>query len=645
MIIPNRVKPNFLYLILLFILPVLSASAQILNDSSQTIYGTKTTKTYLEEDFLRGNYTLRRVDTALTNMHQSRNWYHDTTFHQDLGNVGTAGKPILWRFPQKIGVRLGKNAFDRYAYQSDKITYFDTKSPYTHLFYIQGGQGEQVFEAKHSRSLSKKANIGFAFERMSGEKQFGIQPGLGKETQTQHTGFVLFTHLQDSTGKYHLFSNYIHVDHDLAETGGLRIGSEATRDSLFGIFGGGDAPVWLSQAANEEKRNSFHLTQFYTLAKEYIKVFHTLDFRHQYNKYFDNQVNRYGATKPPLLYPAIQVDSTRTDDRSWYRELENTVGITGNHPLFVYKLYARRRDASINLNTRSQIDPIDSTRVTEGYRQSFGQNFIGGETQFRLKDIFNISVNAEYQLFKDYLATASARVKYFTFSQTRSSYSPTLVQQLMASNHFNWDNNFDNIVADRTAASVQGTLWRNTLTAEVARVNLQNYVIYNTSAVPQQLSKQLSFYTAFVHHHLALKNFHADHVFSYNKLDNAQEIRMPKWLVNSRFYYQGSLFKNALFGQVGVETYVTDSYYADAYMPVTQQFYLQDNFRVPGSNFTSKPYPIVDLFLTVDIKSFNGFVKMSHVNQGYPQEGYFSSPYYPGMGRSFVFGIKWMFFD
>jgi hypothetical protein len=633
------------YLFIFFLFPVFTASAQILNDSTVNIYGTKTTKVYHEEDFLRGNYNLRNVDTALTNMHQTRNWYHDTTFYQDLGNVGTAAKQILWRYPQKIGVRLGKNIFDRYAYNPQSIDYFDTKSPYTHLFYIQGGQGEQIFEAKHSRSIKKTANIGFAFERMSAQKQFGLQPGVGNQSLTQHTGFVLFTHLQNKTGKYHLFSNYTYVDHDLAETGGMKIGSEATRDSVFAFFTGGDQPAWLYQAANEEKRNHAHLTHFYTLAKEYIKVFHTVDFRHQYNKYFDDQVRPNGAVKPPLLYPAIKLDSTKTDDRSWFRELENTAGITGNHPLFFYKLYARRRDASVSINTRSVVDPIDSTRTLQGYGRKYGQNFLGGETQFRLKDIFNITVNAEYQLFKDYLATASAKVKYFTFSQSRSSYSPTIVQQLMASNHFSWNNNFENIVADRTAASLQGTLWHNSLTAEVARVNLQNYVIYNTAAKPQQLNKQLSFYTAFVHHHLALKNFHADHVFSYNKLDNAEEIRMPTWLVNSRLYYQGSLFKKALYGQIGVETYLLDDYYADAYMPVTQQFYLQNNFKVPGSNYSGKPYPVVDLFVTVDIKSFNGFVKMSNINQGFPQEGYFPTPYYPGMGRSFVFGIKWMFFD
>jgi hypothetical protein len=501
--------------------------------------------------------------------------------------------------------------------------------------------GEQVFEAKHSRSIKKTANIGFSFERMAANKQIGLA-GARQEGQIQHLGFVLFTHVQNKNEKYHLFANYIYTNHDAVEQGGIRLGPNATPDSLFTYQ---DAPIRLPQAANEENRNSLHLTHFYTLAKEYIKVFHTIDFRHQYNRFFDDNVAKRTASEPPLFYPALRIDSTKTNDRSLYRELENIGGITGNHPLFFYKLYAKRRDASVKFLTLSQIDAIDSSQVAKVSRRSYGQNFLGGETQFRLRDIFNITAVAEYQLFRDYLATVSARVKYFTFLQSRSSYSPTITQQLMESNHFFWDNNFDNIIADRTAASVHGILWRNTLWAEIARVNLQNYVIYNTAAQPEQLGRQLSFYTAQVRHQLRLKNFHADHTLAYNKLNNAAEIRMPTWLVNSKLYYQGFLFKKALYGQIGIETYLIDDYYADAYMPVTQQFYLQNKFKVPNYNLSEKPYPVVDLFLSADIKSFNVFLKMAHVNQGLPRNGYFTSPYYPGLSRSFVFGIKWMFYD
>ena len=73
-------------------------------------------------------------------------------------------------------------------------------------------------------------------------------------------------------------------------------------------------------------------------------------------------------------------------------------------------------------------------------------------------------------------------------------------------------------------------------------------------------------------------------------------------------------------------------------MPVTQQFHLQNSF-------TTKTYPVFDLFVNADIKTMNVFVKMAHANYDLWEPGYYETPGYPGLRRSFTFGLKWMFFD
>ena len=636
----------FIFIITFLFLSV-NGSAQILNDTTRSIYSPVTTRTYLENDFLRGNYNTRVVDTTLNNLNQTRNWFHDTTFQQDLGNIGTASQPLLWRYPSRIGARYGKNSFDRYNYDPYQVTYFDTKSPYTHLFYVQGSQGEQVFEAKHVRSYKQLASLGFAFQRISAEKQIGV--GRLDAGQVDNLGLNFFTHVQNKTGKYHLFSNYTISRHEVIESGGIKVVSPEAANNADSLYRYQDAPVWLNGAANREKRNYFHFTQFYTLAKEYIKLFHTTDFRRQTNIYSDNQlqVGRINGERVPAFYPRVLLDSVTTNDSTVYREWEHTVGITGNHPLFFYKLYAKNRTANALFSEKTPfINPINDSVTLLPLRQKLNQNFIGGETQFKLKDIFNITTVAEYQLFRDYYAQAAARVKFFSFSQSRTSYSPTLTQQFYTSNHYEWHNDLENIVADRTAANINVNLFKNSIQAEVARVNLQNYVVYAfnedsslpNDVAPQQLGNQLSFYTATLHHHLKIRNLNLDHVLVYNELSNAAQIRMPAWMVNSKIYYEGYLFKKALFGQAGIETYINDDYYADTYNPALQQFVLQNSFEV-------KKYPVVDVFITADIKSFNLFVKFAHVNQGYPAPGYITTPVYSGMPRSFVFGLKWMFFD
>ena len=632
-------------LVLVFSFSTSFVSAQILNDSTRTIYSPTTTRTFFENDFLRGNYETRVVDTTLNNLNQTRNWYHDTTFHQDLGNIGTAAKPLQFRFPTRIGARLGKNVFDRYTYDPYRVTYFDTKSPYTHLFYVQGGQGEQVFEAKHVRSFKELASFGIAFQRLSAEKQIGVR--ATDAGQVDNVAFNFFTHVKNKSGKYHLFTNYTIERHEIVESGGIKVIAATTdEDSLYRYK---DSPIWLNGALNREKRNNFHFTQFYSLAKEYMKLFHTTDFRRQTNLYSDQQlqIKETNNVYYPRYYPRVLIDAGLTRDSTVYKEWEHTVGITGNHRLFIYQLYAKRRDARILMTeTRPFKVPQDTLIAFVPIDRKFSQNFLGGETQFKLKDIFNVTVNAEYQLFKDYYAQAAAKVKFLTFSQSRTSYSPSLTQQFNTSNHYQWENNFKNIIADRTAAGINVNLFNNSIQAEVSRTNLQNYVVFAYTdvndlpkdVVPQQLGNQQSFYTATVHHHLRFKSFNLDHVLVYNELSNANEIRMPAWIVNSKIYFEGNLFKKALFSQVGIETYIQDDYYADAYNPALQQFVLQNTYEV-------KKYPVIDVFVAADIKSFNIFAKFAHVNQGFPAPGYITTPIYSGMPRSFVFGIKWMFFD
>ncbi|MDX5437372.1 MAG: putative porin, partial [Pontibacter sp.] len=120
----------FILLLLCLLLAKNTAQAQIIDDSTKAIYGPKTVLKLYEQDVLEGRYKATPIDTFLSNLHNERYWYNDTSFYQHLGNVGTAATPMLFQLPDKIGVRLGKNIFDRYAYKPGQLNYYDTRSPY-----------------------------------------------------------------------------------------------------------------------------------------------------------------------------------------------------------------------------------------------------------------------------------------------------------------------------------------------------------------------------------------------------------------------------------------------------------------------------------------------------------------------------------
>ncbi|QNF35238.1 hypothetical protein HUW51_21880 [Adhaeribacter swui] len=617
------------------------AQAQILNDSTVNIYSPKTTRIIKENDIFRGKYELRQVDTTLNNLQQIRNWYHDTTFYQDLGNLATPAKRLHFSLPDQIGARYGRSIFDRYNYNPANQTYFDSKSPYSRLSYVQGGNGQQIFDGTFSRNVNENASVGFTYERISSEKFYGTATTRGAR-QVERTGFTLFTHIQSKENRYHLFANVNYAEHAIVESGGIqRDDPESSVDSLYQTD---NVQVFLNTATNKEYRKNAHLGQVYRIAKDYFKVYHTLDYRSQFNRFKDTGLNYFTVNKKndsTYFYPNVYYDTLRTSDASEFRMFENSIGVMSDSKLHFFQAYFKNRNVSYRnqlLNVEQVLPGPLNDSVQVGFKKNLKQYFLGGHGEFIFRDVFNITVNGEYQLFRDYRLDAALRLKFLTVSQSRTSYSPTLTQQQVISNHFEWKNDYRNVVADRSAIRVDGTLFRNTVNLEFARTNLQNFVYYNEKAIPVQAPGQLQLYTLTLKHHLALKNFHWENNFNYTDNSKAEVIRIPQWMVNSKVYFQGHLFKKALYGQVGGEVYVQDKYFADAYMPATQQFYLQNGFSIPT-------YPLVDVFVTADIKSFNIFVKMAHVNQGFPADGYFTTPIYLGQPRNLTFGIRWMFFD
>src|SRR6478735_5243963 len=320
-------------------------------------------------------------------------------------------------------------------------------------------------------------------------------------------------------------------------------------------------------------------------------------------------------------------DSTETQDKTVYKELENTAGITGNQQHYFYSAYIKNRNANLDRVTHVASRP-----------ENLNQTFIGGLGELKINERIKTSFRGEYKLADEYLAEATVQVLFAGFRQTRMQYEPTLMQQEYYGNHNQWKNDFDNITADRSAAWIRGTLFDNYLELELANTSVKNYVFYNQDQLAAQTNKVQSLQTAVLNHKFKYGKFNFQNLIAYTNSSGASVIRVPDWAIRSRMYYQGFIFKKALFGQAGVELNYRSSYLGDSYAPAMEQFYLQNSFPVEG-------YPVFDVFVTADIKKVNIFLKFEHVNEGLNGAGYFTTPYYPGMRRSFIFGLKWQFFD
>lgn len=631
------------------------AYSQIIDDTTRLYYSPKTTLQLYAQDVLRGRYVEQPVDTLLHNIQNERYWYNDTSFYQHLGNTGTAAQRLFYYPPQQIGVRLGKNVFDRYAYDPYKINYFNTRSPYTHLYYVQGARGEQVFEGLHTRNITPRWNAGAAYQIITANQQIGPAAGDRRARSfLDNQAIKVFTHYRSENENYNLFFNFTYMQVEQVETGGILpdtvVQPGARRPAILSRFE--EAPVQLTTALNEEIRNNFHLMQIYRLAKENLKVYHVADWRTQQNRYEDINLGNYrtglsnyvDATNGKLnsvftVYPNYYYSRTRTNDITNYKELQNTFGVTGNYKLSSYNAYAKLRNATMAYSVEAPLATDTTSFGIVDHRDAFNQVLVGGDIRLMYKNLAELTGEAEYQLGSDYRVLGRARIGGAFATLERTLFSPSRVQDYMLSNHFRWDNDFETSVTDRIGLGYAGAFGtRQFVKLNAHYTNIKRHIFFNQEAEPQQLSGNQRFWGADLSHHIRFGPVYFKNLVAYTNTDEADKVRIPDFLLESTVYIEGFLFKQALFSQLGIQTTYMSRYYADAYMPVTQQFYVQNHFQVQG-------YPVIDVFLNADVKTVNLFVKMSHVNDQLLQPVYFVTPYYPGMRRSFTFGLKWMFFD
>ncbi|MBO0357834.1 hypothetical protein J0X19_07740 [Hymenobacter sp. BT186] len=632
-----------------------AAQAQILDDSTKVLYGARTTRIIREDDVLHDRTEGRIIDTTLVDFPQTRNWYHDSTFFQDLGHVGTASRPLLWRTNTQLGTRLGRNAFDRYARDPATIPYYDSKSPYTFFRFIQGGNGEQVFELSYTRSINKNASVGLAYERFAANK---IYTTNSRDGLVEHTNFLLFARFQSTDGRYRALFNYNNVRHNAAEPGGIRYqpavsnnGTEvrpadSTPEDLFGYS---EELPRLTTASNLEHRDGMRLAQTYRLLGRGLTAYHIVDWRRQFNRFRDTQLPTITATDTVYtrLYPERRYSQTATDDRAELQQVENTLGVTGHSETVEYRLYARQRNASLSTG---QLTGNPGTIVELLPSEKYNNTFVGGTAAFRYK-IFAVETAAEYKFFDEYMLRGSAKLGPLTGEVLSTSYSPTLTQQQFNGNHYRWGsdydattqvfrgaNNFANTKVQQLTVRLDQTLGVQRLQASVEFANITSLVFYDESGRPAQSGRTLPLLTVSARHRFNVGNFFFDNQAYVTRGGDVAELRIPGLIANSKAYYQGYVFKRALFGQIGAEVYYQSTWQPYDYNLSTQQFYVQNHF-------TAGNYAIADVFLAGDIRTVGFFLKMAYVNQGLGRDGYFPTPYYTGLPRRFQLGIRWQFFD
>jgi hypothetical protein len=102
--------------------------SRVIDDTTKQIYGPNTSKYFFERDIFYNRPVYHAIDTFPLNFHRNASYVsRNNNLYQDLGNIGTAIRPIYYQSPEQIGANTGFHSYDLY-WDTERIRYFDSYS-------------------------------------------------------------------------------------------------------------------------------------------------------------------------------------------------------------------------------------------------------------------------------------------------------------------------------------------------------------------------------------------------------------------------------------------------------------------------------------------------------------------------------------
>lgn len=616
--------------------------SRVIDDTTKQIYGPNTSRYYSESEVFYNRQVLHPIDTFPLNFHRNSSYVQkNNNLYQDLGNIGTAIRPIYYQAPEIIGVRSGFHAYDLY-WDSEKIRYFDTRSPYTNMQLILGGRGRSLTRATFSRNINPRWNFGFTYRGLFVDKQ--IQRRGKNDRITRSNYYDAYTAFQNKDSTYRIFLNFRRALHRVNEFGGIQVDAEDTTGLL--AFFDINAKPWLTTASSEDLRTNFHLFHQYSVGSA-LQFYHTMDRYKQKNKFLDVR----NASQDPFYDFIVMEASDSVKDATTIRTFRNEVGIKGNLLKLFYNGYYALRHYHVKYNHL----PTDTLNLVYPARKG-DESFFGGRIRMALDSLVELNGWAEVMVPDgNYRLEGSIRSRWFSASMRQMLYKPSFLVQAYRGRHDYWDHFADGMQGLRNIESSQldGYVhYRSSvlsLSPGVTFTRLRNYVFFDQmstvdtvqQALPVQsdgnqiiAAPEARFAITFFRH-ITFSNRAIYSLF----LENAdQAIRIPDLFVNAQLSYANIFFNGNLDMHAGIDLHWKSAYYARGYDPAIQQFYNQDIFKSPA-------FPLVDVFFNAKIKRARVFFKYNNVMQIFYGTGYLPTPYYPGQRNIFDFGFDWSFYD
>jgi len=261
------------------ILFITASCAQVVDDTTHLIFGPKTSKYTFEQNIKYNQEKFYYIDTTVYNFHRFN--YVERSDHAliDLGEIGTAMRPIFFEPPKVIGVRPGFDGFAPYFKTPDQFRFFNSKSPHIDMEVVLAGGGRSVTRVMITRNIGPLFNAGFSYNQLSIDKQ--IERRQRGDRRALSISYDAFFGFKTRNSRYKGMFSTSRTRHKVFESGGIKFGSNTQIKDLYEDT----VSARLNNGNSIELRKNIHYYHQYQIKPE-IEVYHAMDLYSQLNEFF-----------------------------------------------------------------------------------------------------------------------------------------------------------------------------------------------------------------------------------------------------------------------------------------------------------------------------------------------------------------------
>ena len=604
------------------------------------------------------------IDTLQYNYHREFVPSMASDAWASTGNFGCAGINQIFFERKESSEFIFADALEHWIPNADNQKFYNTRIPMTLLSYSWGGgreSGQHRLKGIFSGNAGKRIQVGAMLDYLYSKG------GYDRQALKDFVWGFSGSYTGDRYELQASVATFNSVNH---ESGGIKDDAYITDPaSLQGGDPNIDAkaiPVNLSSAFSRVKGSQFRMNHRYkvgyyeeeqvndsTINRTYIPVssfIWTFDYKTNTHKFVNENATEDGEY---FENSYLSVDGTNEETKYW--RIRNTIGIDMLEGFNKYAKFGLSAYATHEVRRYTQ---VCDTMLTSSYKPENLTPFpefdiepktienllwVGGQLTKQRGSILTYGATAQFGIvgsvagdidvsghLSTHIPLLGDTVSIVGEGFFRNTEASFLLKNYI-SNHFAWKNDFGKIRRFRVGGRIEIPRFGTTLSAGVE--NLQNYVYFNTLALPEQEGGSVQVFSASLSQNFRLGILHWNNRLTYQTSSNESVLPLPKLAVYSDLFLSFTVSK-VLKINLGVDCNYYTNYYAPAYQPSTMSFYNQTEKKLGN-------YPFMNAYADMKLSKTRFFVMYSHLNQGmFGGNNYFAALHYPMNPSRFQLGIS-----